>query len=34
MSNIAISFEHVSKMYQLGVVGTGTVSNDLKRWWK
>ncbi|MBQ7238176.1 MAG: ABC transporter ATP-binding protein [Bacteroidales bacterium] len=34
MSNIAISFEHVSKMYQLGVVGTGTVSNDLKRWWQ
>lgn len=33
MSNIAISFEHVSKMYQLGVVGTGTISNDLKRWW-
>jgi len=29
----AISFEHVSKMYQLGVVGTGTISNDLKRWW-
>lgn len=33
MSNIAISFEHVSKMYQLGVVGTGTLSNDIKRWW-
>jgi len=33
MSNTAISFEHVSKMYQLGVVGTGTISNDLKRWW-
>lgn len=32
-NNIAISFEHVSKMYQLGVVGTGTISNDLKRWW-
>ena len=28
-----ISFEHVSKMYQLGVVGTGTLSNDIKRWW-
>ncbi len=34
MSNIAISFEHVSKMYQLGVVGTGTISNDIKRWWQ
>ncbi|MBP5346260.1 MAG: ATP-binding cassette domain-containing protein [Bacteroidales bacterium] len=33
MSNIAISFEHVSKMYQLGVVGTGSLSNDIKRWW-
>lgn len=29
----AISFENVSKMYQLGVVGTGTLSNDIKRWW-
>ena len=34
MSNIAISFEHVSKMYQLGVVGSGTISNDIKRWWQ
>lgn len=34
MSNIAISFEHVSKMYQLGTVGTGTISNDFKRWWQ
>lgn len=33
MSNIAISFEHVSKMYQLGVVGTGSLGNDIKRWW-
>lgn len=29
----AISFEHVSKMYRLGLVGTGTISQDLKRWW-
>ena len=29
----AISFEHVSKMYQLGVVGTGTLSRDIHRWW-
>ena len=29
----AIEFNHVSKMYQLGIVGTGTISNDLKRWW-
>ena len=33
MNNIAISFEHVSKMYQLGVVGTGTLSRDIHRWW-
>jgi ABC-type polysaccharide/polyol phosphate transport system ATPase subunit len=33
MSNIAIRFDHVGKMYQLGVVGTGTLSNDIKRWW-
>lgn len=33
MSNIAIEFNHVSKMYQLGVFGTGTLSNDIKRWW-
>ncbi len=33
MSNTAISFEHVGKMYQLGTVGTGTLSNDIKRWW-
>lgn len=32
-NNIAIEFNHVSKMYQLGIVGTGTISNDLKRWW-
>lgn len=31
--NIAISFEHVSKLYRLGVVGTGTLSRDLHRWW-
>lgn len=33
MSNIAIEFNHVSKMYQLGVVGTGTIAGDLRRWW-
>lgn len=33
MQDIAISFEHVSKMYQLGVVGTGTLSRDIHRWW-
>lgn len=31
--SIAISFDHVGKLYQLGVVGTGTLSHDLNRWW-
>lgn len=34
MSNIAIEFDHVGKLYHLGVVGTGTLSHDLNRWWK
>lgn len=29
----AIEFNHVSKMYRLGLVGTGTIRDDLKRWW-
>lgn len=33
MSDIAIKFENVSKLYELGTVGTGTLSHDLKRWW-
>ena len=33
MSDTAIKFEHVSKLYELGVVGTGTLSHDIKRWW-
>lgn len=34
MSNIAIQFDHVGKLYHLGLVGTGTLSHDLNRWWK
>ncbi len=34
MSNIAIEFENVGKMYRLGRVGTGTLSHDLNRWWQ
>ena len=34
MSNIAIQFDHVGKLYHLGVVGTGTLSHDLNRWWQ
>ena len=33
MSETAIKFENISKQYRLGVVGTGTLSHDLNRWW-
>lgn len=29
----AIEFENISKQYQLGKIGTGTLSKDLNRWW-
>ena len=32
MDEISIQFDGVGKLYQLGTVGTGTLSNDLKRW--
>ncbi len=28
-----IKIENLSKMYRLGVIGTGTLSHDLNRWW-
>jgi lipopolysaccharide transport system ATP-binding protein len=28
-----ISVEHLSKVYRLGQIGTGTFANDLKLWW-
>lgn len=28
-----IKVENLSKQYRLGTIGTGTLSNDLKRWW-
>lgn len=28
-----ISVENISKIYQLGQIGTGTLTNDLKVWW-
>ena len=34
MSDIAIQFDNVGKLYKLGTVGTGTLSHDLNRWWK
>ncbi len=33
MSTTAIRFDNVSKLYRLGMVGTGTLSHDLNRWW-
>jgi len=33
MSNLALKMDGVSKLYQLGEVGTGTLSHDLNRWW-
>jgi len=33
MSNVAITIENLSKQYRLGLVGTGTLAHDLKRWW-
>ena len=30
---IAIEFNNISKLYRLGLVSSGTLSNDLKRWW-
>ncbi|TZF86193.1 ABC transporter ATP-binding protein (plasmid) [Pedobacter sp. BS3] len=31
--SIAIKAENLSKAYQLGEIGTGTISRDLERWW-
>lgn len=33
MNNIAIKIENISKLYRLGQVGTGTLQQDIKRWW-
>ena len=33
MSTPVISVEHLTKQYDLGVIGTGTISRDLNRWW-
>ncbi len=32
MSDIILKVENISKQYRLGLVGTGTLSHDLKRW--
>ncbi|MCR4847946.1 MAG: ABC transporter ATP-binding protein [Bacteroidales bacterium] len=31
--SIAIEFNNISKLYRLGLVSTGTLAHDLKRWW-
>lgn len=33
MSNTVIKVEGLGKLYQLGEIGTGTLSHDLHRWW-
>jgi lipopolysaccharide transport system ATP-binding protein len=33
MSDIAIQVENLSKIYQLGTIGTGSLRQDLQRWW-
>lgn len=33
MSDYAIKFENIGEQYRLGMIGTGTVSHDLNRWW-
>ncbi len=33
MSRPVIEFNHVGKQYTLGTIGTGTLSQDINRWW-
>ncbi|TBN03588.1 ABC transporter ATP-binding protein [Hyunsoonleella flava] len=33
MADIILKVENISKQYRLGLVGTGTISHDLNRWW-
>ena len=33
MSEVVIRVEDVSKQYRLGTVGTGTIGQDINRWW-
>jgi len=33
MSNTVIKVENLGKLYRLGEVGTGTIGQDLNRWW-
>lgn len=31
--DVILTFENVSKQYRLGLIGTGTLTHDLNRWW-
>ncbi len=33
MADIILKAKNISKQYRLGLVGTGTISHDLNRWW-
>jgi lipopolysaccharide transport system ATP-binding protein len=33
MTNVVIKTENLGKQYRLGSVGTGSIANDLNRWW-
>lgn len=33
MGKVTIEFNNIGKQYRLGVIGTGTLSRDLNRWW-
>lgn len=33
MTKVMLKVENLSKQYRLGLVGTGTLSHDLNRWW-
>lgn len=33
MSDVILKIENLSKQYRLGLVGTGSLNDDLKRWW-
>ena len=33
MNEVILKADNVSKQYRLGLVGTGTLSHDLNRWW-
>jgi len=33
MSDVVLKIENLSKQYRLGLIGTGTLSHDINRWW-